>query len=132
MPCSKSVEHTGQEHQKEAAQSTPGPAPAKICPKYVSKYHQQNTQQLFPLHSPEPKVIISQPWEGFSYADNVSYVSYLSLKASQSLLLRHHSTGMISQLLSQKLTQPEVAGGQTELLSLPSPEGTSLQVIPMT
>lgn len=99
MPYFKSVEHTGHEYQKEAVQSKPGPALAKICPKYVSKYHQQNTEQLFFLHSTKPKVIISQLW-GFSYADSVLYVSYLSFKPSESLLLRHHSTGMICQLLS--------------------------------
>lgn len=51
MPCFKSGEHTGQEYQKEAVQSTPGPALAKICP----KYHQQNTEQLLSLQSPTPK-----------------------------------------------------------------------------
>lgn len=99
MPYFKSVEHTGHEYQTEAVQSKPGPALAKICPKYVSKYHQQNTEQLFFLHGTKPKVIISQLC-GFSYADSVSYVSYLSFKPSESLLLRHHSTGMICQLLS--------------------------------
>lgn len=110
------------EYQKQALQRTPGPALAKICPKYVSKHHHQNTEQLFSLHSPKPEVIMSQLWEGFSYADSASYVSYLSFTPRESLQLPHHSTGMICHLLSWKLTWPKGAGSQTVLLSLPSHE----------
>lgn len=87
---------------------------AKTCPRHAPK-RQQTKEQTFFLHNSQLGVTVSQ------LSGEVSATSHLSIKPRKSPLLPRCTTRMICQLLSHKLSYPEVARRRRHSFSVHPP-----------